>query len=139
MARTDYYTGTQKKQEIYSDFLTDLNPHPEAKDIVRFTNENAVKKSIRNIILTNRFERPFQPNLGSSINRLMFEPITASTAQTMTNMITEAITNHEPRCNLISVTVVPLEDQHAMNVEIVFMVINIQNPVTLNITLYKVR
>lgn len=137
--KSDYYTQTQRKEELYSDFLTDLNPHPDAKDIVRFTNENAVKRSIRNLLQTNRYERLFQPNLGADINRILFEPMLPSTAQSLADFVKEAINNYEPRCKLIDVVVTPNERTQSYVVTVHFMVINKQDPVRVEITLYRVR
>ena len=139
MSRQDQYTSTSKKEELYSDFHVDLNPHPEAGDVVRYVNENAVKRSLRNLILTNRYERLFQPDIGSNINKLLFEPMGFSTANSLKNFIIETITNHEPRCKLIDVVIIPNEDNHAYQVNIVFSIINKQDPINLAITLYRVR
>jgi phage baseplate assembly protein W len=90
----DSYNQIDRKKEIYSDFLTDLNPHPDMKDVVRFIDENAVKRSIKNLILTNKYERLYQPEIGSDINKILFEPMVNSTAQILTKYIRETIENH---------------------------------------------
>lgn len=137
--RADGYTQTDRTQEIYSDFLPNINPHPQTGDIVRYVNENAVKRSIRNLILTNKGERLFQPKLGSAINSLLFEPMDSITATTIKDTITQAITNHEPRCKLISVDVVANEPKQAYFVNVQFMVINNQSVQQTTIALYRVR
>lgn len=76
MAQTfssEKYTATSKKIEYYSDFSTDFDIHPGKKDLTRVTNEDAVKRSIRNLIITNTGERLFQPALGADLSRLLFE------------------------------------------------------------------
>ena len=139
MARADFYTNTNRMDEIYSDFFTDLNPHPDSKDLVRYANENAVKKSIKNLMLTNKLERLFQPNLGSNISKFLFEPMIGATAIALKQSIVETIINHEPRCKLLDVRVDPDEVNNAYNVTIVFMIINKQDPISLDISLYRVR
>lgn len=138
-SRADYYTSTDKKEELYSDFLVDLNPHPEAKDIVRFVNENAVKRAIRNLILTDHYERLCQPRIGSNIRRMLFEPMNSATAEIIGNMIRETIATHEKRCKLIEVVVTPYEDRNLYAVTVIFAITNKQEPISLNITLYRVR
>ena len=137
--RADNYTQTDRTQELYSDFLTDLNPHPQTGDIVRYVNENAVKRSIRNLILTNRNERLFQPKFGGDINSLLFEPMDSISAGIIQDHITQAITNYEPRCKLISVDVVPNEPKQAYFVNVQYMIINNQSVQQTTITLYRVR
>ena len=137
--RADNYTQTSRQQELYSDFLNDLNPHPQARDIVRYVNENAVKRAIRNLIMTNPGERLFQPDFGGGINTFLFEPMDGITATNIQQQIWQTITNHEPRCKLISVDVTPRTDIDAYVVSVQFMVINNQAVQQTTITLYRVR
>ena len=137
--RADNYTQTNRTQQIYSDFLPDLNPHPQTGDIVRYVNENAVKRSIRNLIQTNPGERFFQPILGTDLRSVLFEPMDSISASSLQSLITQTITNHEPRCKLISVDVVPNDAQQSFAVTVQFMIINNQSVQTTTITLYRVR
>lgn len=139
MPKKDSYGKIDRSSELYSDFLTDLNPHPEMKDVVRFTNENAVKRSIRNLILTNRYERPFQPRIGSDINKILFEPMNTVTASILKQYIQETIENYEPRCKLIDVLVAGYEERNVYVVSIIFATINKEEPTTLQLSLYRVR
>lgn len=137
--KQDIFTQTDRKQQIYSDFLTDLTPHPVSGDIVRFVNETAVIRSIKNLILTNTGERLYQPDIGSDIRKLLFEPMNSVTAEAIGSLITSTITAHEPRARLVDLQVRPDVDNNAYNVSVVFMVINKQDPVSFNVTLTRVR
>lgn len=139
MPKKDSYGSIDRKSELYSDFLTDLNPHPEMGDVVRFTNENAVKRSIRNLILTNRYERPFQPEIGSDINKILFEPMNTTTGSVLRQYIKSTIENYEPRCQLIDVMVVAYEERNVYVVTIIFATINKEEPTRLELSLYRVR
>lgn len=139
MSRKDSYTQIDRKTELYSDFLTDLNPHPDAKDIVRFTNENAVKRSIRNLVMTNKYDRLFQPDIYADIHKILFEPMNETSANLLRSAVTNVITNHEPRCKLIDVSVSANEERHLYAVSIIFAVINNGDPIKLDISLYRVR
>lgn len=140
ISKTDRFTQTDRKEQIYSDFLVDMNPHPASGDIVRFVNETAVLRSIKSLVLTNTGERLYQPTIGSNaVQRLLFEPMDDSIAQALAGSIRSTIDNHEPRARVISVDVVPVFDDNYYSVTIVFMVINKQEPVSLNITLTRVR
>ncbi len=137
--RADKFTATTKKTEIYSDFGTNFDVHPETKQLLRVVNENAVKRSIRNLVLTNRYDRYKNPRLGGNINRLLFEPATPQTQNGIQTSIEEVITNFEPRAKLLNVTVTASLDETAYNVLIVFSVINIPNPLNLELVLFRIR
>jgi hypothetical protein len=139
VSRADRFTQQDRKTQIYSDFLSNLNPHPVAKDIVKYVNEQAVAKSIRNLMLTNRRERFFQPDLGSNIRSLLFEPMGSDTAQLIISFIRQTLENYEPRAKILNIQAVPDYDNNLYQVKVVFMVINKQEPVTVDVTLDRVR
>ena len=87
----DRFDKASTKNQIYSDFLNDLTPHPVVKDIVRFTNEAAVNRSLRNLLQTDKGERLYQPTLGTDIRKLLFEPMIASTAELISKFVSDTI------------------------------------------------
>lgn len=135
----DKFTQINKKQDIYSDFLMNFNPHPFMKDLARVKNEDAVKRSIRNLILTNAFEVPYKPTLGGNIHRFLFEPLSIETQKNIEESITLTIKNHEPRARLLQLLVVPDEINQLYRVVIIFNVVNNANPIELSLSLYRVR
>ena len=135
----DKFDKASTKFQVYSDFLNDLTPHPVVKDIVRYTNEAAVNRSIRNLLLTNRGERLYQPDIGSDIRQLLFEPMIASTGDLIRKFVQNTISNYEPRAKVLSVEVLAYEEQNAYAVTISYMIINKQDPVQLTVTLDRVR
>lgn len=139
MSRIDKYTSKGKKSEIYSDFFNDLTPHPDTKQLVRKTNEDSVKQAIRNLLLTNQYDRLFQPDIFSNIKKVLFEHISPQTTELLKTYITDVITNYEPRASIIEVFVKPSEHQQAYFITIVFFVLNNPTPVNLQVSLYRVR
>jgi phage baseplate assembly protein W len=135
----DRFQNSDRKNQIYSDFLNDLNPHPVTGDIVRYVNENAVSRSIRNLISTNKGERLYQPNLGSDIFKMLFEPMTGVVAQLISTSIQSLISDYEPRAKVISIDVAPDYEGNAYLVTLQYMIINRPTPVTLNVSLTRVR
>lgn len=135
----DKFDKANTKYQIYSDFLNDLTPHPAVKDIVRYTNEAAVNRSIRNLLLTNRGERLYQPDIGSDIQQLLFEPMIASTGNLIRKFVEDTITAYEPRVKVLGVEVLAYEERNAYAVTITYMIINKQDPVQLTVTLDRVR
>ena len=124
---------------VYSDFFTDLDKHPIRSTVLRKTNVDAVKQSLRNLMLTDRGERLFQPNLGGNIRAMLFENITAQTFLTMQEHIRDVIEAHEPRADVIDVYIAQTSQEHEVQVTIVFRVVNVQEPVTLELLLERVR
>lgn len=126
------------KKTIYSDLFTNFDINPVSDDVAVKTNENAVKQSIRNLILTDRGERPFQPKLGGNIRRMLFENVEAQTMLVVKEQIKQTIEDYEPRCSIIDVLVTPSADRNAIAITIVFAVINKQEPVSLELILDRV-
>ena len=93
-------------------------------DISKVTDIQAVKRSVRNLILLNHYEKPFHPEIGSGVRDILFEPMTAITAGILNRKIEDTINNFEPRAKLISVRSIPDLDRNAYNVSIEFFVVN---------------
>ena len=93
-------------------------------DISKVTDIQAVKRSVRNLILLNHYEKPFHPEIGSGVRDILFEPMTAITAIILNRKIEDTINNFEPRAKLISVRSIPDLDRNAYNVSIEFFVVN---------------
>jgi phage baseplate assembly protein W len=124
---------------IYSDIPTNLDVHPVKEDLVLLTNEAAVKRSIRNLILTDPYERPFNSTIGSGIRQSLFENIGQDTEYILTEKIKETIINYEPRANLVNISVKLLPDDNSYSATIVFSVLNSLTPITLDLILRRVR
>lgn len=138
MSRSDKFTPLTKK-EYYSDFLMNFDMNPVTGILARTTNEDAIKQSLKNLILTNMTERPYSPLTGSRINSLMFDPIDPFTMDNIKTEIRQTITNNEPRVNIIDIFVKPSLDQNTYIVNIIFSVINIPQEIRLEIFLQRVR
>ena len=95
-----------------------------SKDISKVTDIQAVKRSIRNLVLTNHYEKPFHPEIGSGVRGILFEPMTPLTAHILTRKIEDVIVNFEPRARLISVRAQPNLDRNEYECTIEFYVAN---------------
>lgn len=128
-------TNTRRWYDLDLDFTA----HPVTKDIVLKRDVEAVKRSVRNLILTNPHERPFHPEIGSGITGILFENVTPTTAVVLQSEIRQVITNFEPRVRLIDISVLGDIDKNGYYVTIKFQVINIPNPVTIELFLERLR
>jgi phage baseplate assembly protein W len=140
-ARLDKITTSQRSASkvTSSDFMTNLNKHPETDQLITLTNSEAVKRSVRNLILTQRGERFFQPNIGSNIQSILFEPMSDYTSDVLKELIIEAIKNHEPRAINPDVIIRADEANNAYIVSILFYIINNATPIAVNVNLARVR
>jgi phage baseplate assembly protein W len=137
--RSQAVTQTARIETVYSDFTTSFDIHPSKLDVMVDTNEEAVKRSIRNLLLTDRGERLFNPTLGSDIRSLLFENFSPQTESTLRDYIETTINNYEPRANLVDVVITPFIEANAYSVTIVFSVINKSEPIVLDILLNRIR
>lgn len=137
--RADRYTQLDKIPDLFSDFLVDLTPHPITKDLSRSRNDQAIKNSIRNLVLTNYGERFFQPNIGSSVNRSLFEPDDAFLENDIVDSITRTIAANEPRATVVNVSVVPTNQDNSIRIDITFFIINNMQLQSVDVILRRVR
>ena len=124
---------------FFKDLDLNFTIHPVKKDINTHKNEYAITNAVKNLILTNHYERPFQPEIGSNIRRLLFENVDPITGAQIEREITETIDNFEPRAQVSKVTVSPDPDNNGFKVELEFFVINNPNPITINFFLERIR
>ena len=129
MAARDAYTdgtyqGSNRAAQIYSDIDLFFGPKNGSKDVNKLTDFRAVKRSVRNLVLTNFYEKPFHPEIGSGVRDILFEPMTPITAYVLTLKIEEVINNFEPRVRLVGVRAVPNLDKNTYDVTIEFYVVN---------------
>tara|TARA_B110000438_G_C15398031_1_gene472101 strand:- start:118 stop:534 length:417 start_codon:yes stop_codon:yes gene_type:complete len=131
--------GLSTNSRRWSDLDLDFQAHPVTKDIVIKTDVEAVKRSVRNLILTNRYERPFQPQIDGGVTRHLFELSSPMTKSNIQGAIKTAISNFEPRAEVISVFVGGDLDRNGFDVTIEFRVVNHPNPVTIELFLERLR
>jgi phage baseplate assembly protein W len=129
----------QPKEEIFSDIDMSFTAHPITGFLTKKTNRQAVRQSVKSLILTEAYERPFQPLIGCGIRNYLFEPFTSLTKKLMEDSIEETINNFEPRADLIAVQVEEYQETHTLAVSVAFMIQNDPDPVILDVILERVR
>ena len=132
-------TPKTNTEEFYSDFTNNLLIHPIKKDLTRLVNEDSVKRSIKNILLTDYYERRFRPRFGANIRKYLFETITPLTLRSIQNDIMVAIKTYEPRANVIDVKVSAGSDNNQVDVSITFTTINNLQPAYVSATIGLTR
>ena len=130
---------SRRNPETYSDFYKNLNLNPINADLARYIDENSIKEAIKNIVLTDRGERLYQPTIGCDIRKMLFENVTPDTIILIKELVSTAISTYEPRASILGVDVFSSVDQQMITVTIVFSVINRQEPISVTITLDRVR
>lgn len=129
----------ETKREIFSDLDIAFIAHPITGQLARKTNRDAVRQSVKSLVLTDYFERPFKSDIGCSIRYYLFELFTPALKQQMENTIREVIKNYEPRAEIIDVLVEERQDLNALTVSVAFFILNDPEPVFLDVILERVR
>lgn len=131
---------TPLRQNIrYSDIPINLQVHPIKGDLLTITNADAIKRSIKNLLLTDRGERFFKPFLGAGLKTYLFENISSDIAYLIKEEVTLTIQNYEKRANVIRVNVVANPDYNSYSVSVIFSIINNPEPITLDLILERIR
>jgi phage baseplate assembly protein W len=132
-------TKNIQQKKIFSDIPTNLTVHPKKKDLLMITNDEAVKRSIINLVSTNTYERVFQPDIGGNVRMMLFENFSRLTTSQIENKIEATILNHEPRAKLIQVKASPDGDDNRLVVTITFGIVGNAKPINLNVILERQR
>ena len=128
-----------ESDRTFRDLDLNFTIHPVKLDVNTHKNEFAIINSVKNLILTNYYERLFQPQIGSGLRGLLFEPIDSLVAASIEREIVEAINNFEPRARVSSVAAVPSPDENRYDIRLEFFIINDPNPITINFFLERIR
>ena len=131
--------NSKRSTRIYKDLDLDFGRNTVTNDVNKLTDVEAVKRSVRNLINTNHFERPFHPELGGNVRALLFENMTPLTALNLQRKIEEVLNNFEPRAKITQIIADPDIDRNGYRLEIRFYVIGIQNPITVETFLERLR
>jgi phage baseplate assembly protein W len=132
--------NSDRNSRQYTDLDLFFGKKSSDSDISKVTDVQAVKRSIRNLVLLNHYEKPFHPEIGSGVRDMLFELMTPTTAVILTRKIEDVINNFEPRARLVAVRAFPDLDNNAYNVSIEFYVLNTPTElVDLTILLERLR
>tara|TARA_Y100001937_G_C7055556_1_gene301220 strand:+ start:153 stop:551 length:399 start_codon:yes stop_codon:yes gene_type:complete len=129
----------QSNTSRYKDLDLDFLAHPVTGDVVQKSNKESIKQSVKNLIMMNRFDKPFQPQLSGNIRNLLFEPDTPLTKIEMRKSIFDVIKRHEPRVRLIDVRILHNVVQNSYGITIKYQIINSPQVEDLTLTMERLR
>ena len=115
----------KRSSRVYKYLNLNFGVNPVTNDVTTVTDVNAVKRSVRNLLLTNHYDRPFHPEIGSNVTALLFENFGPITGNQLARQIEEMIANFEPRARVESVECFPLPDTNTYDIRIYFYVENL--------------
>ena len=128
-----------RNTRTFTDLDLNFLAHPVTKDVTTKTDEQAIKASIRNLVLTSNYEKPFHPEIGSPIKSLMFEPASPILSVLIEKAIQQTIYNYEPRVRLTNVSANLSPDSNSVHVTIEFVIVNTSVPQTVKLILNRTR
>ena len=131
--------NSKRSTRIYKDLDLDFGRNTVTNDVNKLTDVEAVKRSVRNLINTNHFERPFHPEIGGNVRALLFENMTPLTALNLQRKIEEVLNNFEPRAKITQIIADPDIDRNGYKLAIKFYVIGVSNPITVETFLERLR
>ncbi len=126
-----------KRSRSFKDFSVNFARNPFTDDLSVVNNDNSIKQAVKNIILTSPGEKPFQPLVGSSVSRLLFEPLDAFTADAVAEEIRTTINQYEPRVALTRVDVTPIYENNKINVSLEYRIVGLPIVETIEFVLQR--
>ena len=126
-----------KRSRSFKDFSVNFAKNPFTDDLSVVNNDNSIKQAVKNLILTSPGEKPFQPLVGSSVKRLLFEPLDAFTADAVSEEIRTTINQYEPRVQLTNVDVTPIFEGNKLNVSIEYRIVGLPIVETIEFVLQR--
>jgi len=124
---------------IFSDLDLNFTKHPVTGDITRRYDDNAIKQSIKNLLLTRNFERPFHSEIGSPIRAMLFELPGPMFTNMLQRAIIDVINNFEPRVEILDVRIDDSVDANSVYITLEFKIVNTERPITLDLALERTR
>jgi len=129
----------EQQTRIYKDLDLAFIPHPIRKDVNKKTGYNAVIQSVKNLVLLAHYEKPFHPEIGSNIRKMLFEPLDPISATIIAREIEDVINNFEPRVDLKDVIVQENIDGNGYDVTVEFFLLNLEEPIIVDLFLERLR
>ena len=127
------------RKKGWADLNLKLTLHPIRKDIIPLRDDEAIKNSVKNLVLTNFFERPFQPQVGANLRGLLFEPADALTKYELSDGIKQVLIDYEPRIRVNRVGIEDQSDRNAYRITVHFQIIEMDLNTEVEIVLQRLR
>ena len=131
--------STVARKKSWADLNLKLTLHPIRKDIIPLRDDEAIKNSVKNLVLTNFFERPFQPQVGANLRGLLFEPADAITKYELSDGIKQVLIDYEPRIRVTKVGIQDESDRNAYRITLHFQIIEMDLNTEVEIVLQRLR
>ena len=132
-------TVTTNIARQFKDLDLNFTIHPLKKDLNKHLDATAVINAIKNLVLTSHYEKPFNPDYGSNVRKLLFENLDIITASAIEREIKQTIESFEPRVRIIGLTVIPDVENNGFSVRMEFSIVNQTNPVSISFLLERTR
>ena len=132
-------TVTTNIARQFKDLDLNFTIHPLKKDLNKHLDATAVINAIKNLVLTNHYEKPFNPDYGSNVRKLLFETLDIITASAIEREIKQTIESFEPRVRIIGLAVIPDVENNGFSVRMEFSIVNQTNPVSISFLLERTR
>lgn len=127
------------RKYLYTDLNLDFKTHPLTHDVVKLNDVEAIKRSVRNLIMLDAYDCPFQPDKYSGIRGLLFENFTTVTGVVLERRIKDLLDRYEPRVRLEQISSIQRDDNHSLEVTVQFVIIPLEISTSISVALERVR
>jgi phage baseplate assembly protein W len=124
---------------IFTDLSLLFVPNPRTKDVVKLEDEEAIKFSVKNLILTKNYEKPFHPEIGCQVNAMLFENFSPTVENVIKQTISDVITKFEPRVTMQDVRIRNREEINELEVEVYFKINSTDKLVAISVAINRLR
>ena len=131
--------SVDSRSKQWRDLDLSLTLHPIRKDITPLRDDNAIRNAVKNLLLTNFYERPFNHSIGANLRALLFEPADAITRMAIKDNIERTLTEHEPRIKVLDINVQDLRDENAYSIFVKFLIKEFDREEDVEIVLRRIR
>ncbi len=131
--------SVDSRSKQWRDLDLSLILHPIRKDIIPLRDDNAIRNAVKNLLLTNFYERPFNHSIGANLRALLFEPADAITRMAIKDNIERTLTEHEPRIKVLDINVQDLRDENAYSIFVKFLIKEFDREEDVEIVLRRIR
>ena len=132
-------SSLDSRSKQWRDLDLSLVLHPIRKDIIPLKDDRAIRNAVKNLLLTNFYERPFNHSIGANLRALLFEPADAITRMAIKDNIERTLTEHEPRIKILDINVQDLRDENAYSIFVSFLIKEFDREEDVEIVLRRIR
>lgn len=127
------------RKSLFKDLDLDFIMHPTTGDVSQKTDAEAIKRSVRNLVLMNRYDKLFHPEIDSRVTKMLFEPATPIMAMGLRSNLIDILNRYEPRAKITDIIVAFNENKNSFDIQVSFIVLATREVSKVFVSLERIR